>query len=368
MKATPTIEFTFESPCPGQLENVVALDVEGEAAPRSASTRAHLAGCPRCRAFRDSLKTQASYVKRWYAANPVPGRCERSSARRDAVREDLGLTPWLDDALSVRSERALATDLWRCAAAVYRMDPEVDRKTVFVDAVVRKTPRTAIQLAMESMLRGWHRKSPGTSRNAANGDAIRAQARSLVDGIEKIGRLSVVSRLLAISDQLVTPPISKSLLLQSEVDWHYGDQKRVTSLLEMAYRCSARPIDRHNVMNNLAVWSFKHHQIRDAEQLALRAIDASPDSIQVRMNLAIWSLALGNRQLGDSLLSSTAKALEDGAVPWSTELTCAVVAEVEAVLDRPPSSLRFIVDRVFDLASGRRLRERQKRVGAERNP
>jgi len=351
MKATPTIEFTFESPCSGQLENLLALDVEDDAAPHAAATRSHLSHCARCRAFRDSLKTQNRLVKRWYAENPVPER----RVQRPSQREDLGLTPWLNDALKVRSERALAMDLWRCAAAVYRMDPEVDRKTVFEDAVVRKSPPAAIEIAVNSMLRQWTSGSWGPMRRESSPSPVTEQALALVGDVESTGRLPVVSRLLALSDQIVTRPIADSLLLQAEIDWHDRVGARATSLLEAAYRLAARPIHRLHALNNLAIWSFDHAQIAEAKDLAMRAIDTTSESVLARMNLAIWSLALGNSHLGESLLSSAIRATDRLAFPSTILRVGSMIVALEAVLGRTPGELSFILDRVRTRIAGGRL-------------
>lgn len=338
MKSTPTIEFTFESPCPGQLENVVALDLEGDAAPRASNTRAHLARCPRCRAFRDSLQSQGRYVRRWFTDHPVPVRTTRHASPRD----DLGLTSWLNDALKRRSERALATDLWRLAAAVYRLDPGVDRQTVFEDEVVRQAPRRAIDAVMKTMLRGWESDAAERSERSE----VIERATALVNEVERSGRVAATSRLLELSDQITGRPSSRSLLLQSEVEWHDGADARTTRLLESAYRAAVVPIHRHDAMNNLAVWAFTKRDFEEAKRLATRAIAVDPGSALARTNLAIWSYALGEDRIGGSLLSTIERESFGSRDVAFVARTRTVVRRVEARVGRSPGSLDFILERL----------------------
>jgi hypothetical protein len=364
MKATPTIEFTFESPCPGQLENLVALDVGGDDAVQAAATRAHVATCPRCRAFRDSLKTQNHFAHRWFADHPVPKR----GAWRAPQREDLGLTPWLNDALKVRSERALATDLWRLAAAVYRMDPEVDRQTVFEDEVVRGGPGEVVRAVMSTMSSGWIGSDRKNRRNRIDFARVHDEAAAIIGALRASDRITSALRLLAMSDRIAERPFSRSLLLQSEIEWHDGADARTTELLENAYRESKEAIHHHDAMNNLAVWAFTKSDFAGAKRLALRAIAADPASWIARSNLAIWSYALGQRRLGDSMLPTRGRGLPTSTDSCFLERTAAVIRRVESRVGRPPGTLDFVLDRLVRLQRHGPIETHQVRGGRRGSP
>ncbi len=324
--AAPTVEITFEGPCPGRTQGIVESVVLSELPPEShrpATTVAHLAGCKRCRSFADNLRLEKRMLRdlapfdRRATALPPPDSFDQFKR-------------WLEQHVTERNQRALADALHRLAQRILWLDPEVAN----TDGATRsREPNETVALFVRDVSSFLGPSSRDNRQNITDGRLEKrecADARSHVNhelrrlllnctNSQRLGlsatRRSLVTRVCRLSHVIHGHPHAPSLLVQAYLEWFYGDERLVPSIFDNAVRFADTSLSRACGLLNIAVLNVDRCEAAAGLRSIRASLDVLPSLSTSLENGAIWNLLIGSSALGRSLLDARFRLVApDGSV------------------------------------------------------
>ncbi len=313
------VELTREAPCPGRLESLLDL-VNRDGRGRDAqATRTHLAGCRRCALFVETLELETRL-----AARPPYRRSIHHRPAGEMPDTLKAMTQWFNEELSWRTERELADRLCRLADSVLRLDPEFDLKIhpslpftgddgfLRDKTVLQRLACHHLGLSNPPDKRLGARSGKKPSAWSPTESLLKSLDRVEPAGVERLERRTTLVRsLLDLAHKLSGKPSGRASLVEANLEWFYGSEKRVPDLLENALKYSENVQVRGSAINNLALWHSSNGQLERAIMLNEVALAVEPGRSSRNLNSAIWNYLAGRGTVARARLRSLSRSPED---------------------------------------------------------
>lgn len=350
-KSSHLVPITFESPCPGQLDELLAA-ASGEVlvAPnpgkKEDATRRHLRECSPCRRFLESLRFERRALSQAWARKTSMRRSPRQA--RVTYPASRRVSDWIEGQLRVHSEREISRTLCRLGKEILFLDPSFS---------IRRADRNVFGLAVDlhhlftDLTEAAQHWCPERSRSALL-EVTSVEGEKQLNGRQR--QLELVGMLEKLATEIHPEQSLDLLVLRGFREWFLGSPEESFDLFVRACSVARSAQDQSRILNNLAVHRMERGQSTDAIQFATLAKIKDPGRIDVRINLCVWHFALGQRMRASREFSELSIRLDPHAISraWPRERMRHTILSLERVLSLTTPRVQWIWSGLSSLVYG----------------